>query len=46
MTPLRAAAEAQGRGDFTPLWAGQSSDDIAGGSASDITRSFIAAWNH
>ena len=23
LAPLRAAAEAQGRGDFSPLWAGQ-----------------------
>jgi len=46
MAPLRAAAEALGRGDFTPLWAGQSSDDIASGSASKITCNFISAWNH
>jgi len=44
MTPLRTAAEAQGRADFTPLWAGQSNTPIAKGPASDITRTFIAAW--
>jgi nitronate monooxygenase len=44
MTPLRRAAEAQGRADFTPLWAGQSNTPIAKGPASEITRSFIAAW--
>jgi len=46
MTLLRTAAEAQGRADFTPLWAGQSSVGIASGPASEITRSFIAAWQH
>jgi nitronate monooxygenase len=44
MTPLRTAAEAQGRADFTPLWAGQSSVGVVSGPASEITRTFIAAW--
>ena len=44
MTPLRTAAEARGRSDFSPLWAGQSNTPIANGPASEITRTFIAAW--
>ena len=44
MSPLRAAAEAQGRSDFTPLWAGQNTAHITARSATDITHDFIAAW--
>jgi nitronate monooxygenase len=44
MAPLRAAAEAQGRSDFTPLWAGQNTAHMQTGPAADITHHFIAAW--
>lgn len=44
MVPLRAAAEAQGSSDFTPLWAGQNTAHIQARPAGDITQSFITAW--
>jgi nitronate monooxygenase len=44
MAPLRAAAEAQGSRDFTPLWAGQNTSRIQARAAGDITQDFIAAW--
>lgn len=45
MAPLRAAAEAQGSSDFTPLWAGQNTAHMQTGPAADITHRFIAAWS-
>ena len=44
IAPLRAAAEAQGLSDFTPLWSGQYAASIQSASACDITRDFISAW--
>ena len=44
MTPLRAAAEAIGREDFSPLWAGDSRALLPSGTAAEITRDFMAAW--
>ncbi len=44
MAPLRAAAEAQGRSDFTPLWAGQNTSGCQAAAAADITRHFLNAW--
>jgi nitronate monooxygenase len=38
MTPLRAAAEKSGRGDFSPLWAGQNVSGCRSVPAGDITR--------
>lgn len=38
LQPLRAAAEAQGRGDFSPLWAGQNVSGCASLPAGDLTR--------
>lgn len=38
LAPLRAMAEAQGRGDFSPLWAGQNRKACRHASAADITR--------
>ena len=35
--PLRAAAEAQGSGDCSPLWAGQNASDCREDSAAMIT---------
>ena len=39
LAPLRAAAEAQGRGDFSPLWAGQNTTGCRPISAAELTRS-------
>lgn len=39
IAPLRAAAEARGLGDFSPLWAGQNLSGCRTGSAAEITRS-------
>jgi nitronate monooxygenase len=37
LAPLRAAAEAQGRSDFTPLWAGQNAALLSAGEALSAT---------
>jgi nitronate monooxygenase len=39
VAPLRAAAERQGRGDFSPLWAGQNVEGCREIPAAEITRS-------
>jgi nitronate monooxygenase len=44
MAPLRAAAEALGSSDFTPLWAGQNTGPVKARPAADITCDFIAVW--
>ena len=44
MAPLRAAAEARGSADFSPLWSGQNASGCRSASAQDITRALIAAW--
>jgi nitronate monooxygenase len=38
LTPLRAKAEAQGLGDFSPLWAGQNASACRAIPAGDLTR--------
>ena len=38
LAPLRAQAEARGRGDFSPLWAGQNSSACRDAPAGDVTR--------
>jgi nitronate monooxygenase len=38
LVPLRAHAEARGRADFTPLWAGQRADACRPGPAGDLVR--------
>lgn len=38
LAPLRAAAEAQGRGDFSPLWCGQHPPRFLGLDAAAVTR--------
>ena len=43
LAPLRAHAEAQGSGDFSPLWAGQSARACREVSAAELTRSLFAA---
>lgn len=45
IAPLRAAAEAQGISDFTPLWAGQNASSCRSAAAADITRDFLHAWH-
>jgi nitronate monooxygenase len=45
LAPLRAAAEAQGRVDFTPLWAGQSAPLARPGPAAALTADLIQAWH-
>ncbi len=44
IAPLRAAAEAQGSSDFTPLWAGQNTSACRTLPAAEITREFLQAW--
>lgn len=44
LVPLRAAAEAQGRDDFTPLWAGQSAPLCQPLSAAELTQQLGQAW--
>lgn len=41
--PLRAAAEARGSGDFSPLWAGQNISAVEVGAA-ELTRALAAGW--
>src|SRR5579864_4109483 len=38
LTPLRRAAESSGRGDFSPLWAGQNVTDCREVGAAELTR--------
>jgi hypothetical protein len=38
LAPLRAKAEQQGRGDFSPLWAGQNASACRAISAAELTR--------
>jgi len=42
VAPLRAAAEAQGRGDFSPLWAGQNVEGCREIPAVEVTRSLAS----
>ena len=42
LAPLRAAAEAQGRDDFTPLWCGQRAADCRELPAAEVTRALAA----
>ena len=44
IAPLRAAAEALGRTDFTPLWAGQNLATLRAASAAEITQDIIRHW--
>ena len=45
IAPLRAAAEARGSSDFTPLWAGQNTQGCRSLPAAEITRDFVQAWH-
>ena len=42
LAPLRAAAEREGRGDFSPLWSGQNRTGCRAVPAADLTRSLAA----
>jgi nitronate monooxygenase len=42
IAPLRAKAESQGRGDFSPLWSGQNASGCREIAAAELTRSFFA----
>ena len=44
LAPLRAAAQAQGRTDFSPLWAGQHAAACRTVGADALTRELAAAW--
>jgi len=44
IAPLRAAAEAMGRSDFTPLWAGQNLANLRCAPAAEITQDIIRQW--
>jgi nitronate monooxygenase len=42
LAPLRKKAEAQGSGDFSPLWAGQNAGDCVELGAAEVTRKLVA----
>jgi nitronate monooxygenase len=42
VAPLRAKAEAQGRGDFSPLWSGQNATGCKEIPAAELTRALAA----
>ena len=44
LAPLRACAEAQGRADFSPLWAGDGFAAARALPAADVTRALAAGW--
>jgi nitronate monooxygenase len=44
VAPLRAAAEARGSSDFTPLWAGQNASGCKPLGAAELTRELIQAF--
>jgi nitronate monooxygenase len=46
MAPLRARAEAMGRSDFTPLWAGQNVSGCRTAPAADITRQLATGFSN
>jgi nitronate monooxygenase len=46
VAPLRAAAEAMGQEDFTPLWSGQNASGVRSLSAGEITREWVNAWRN
>ena len=45
VAPLRAAAEAQGLGDYSPLWSGQNASDCEALPAADIAHKLLQAWS-
>lgn len=45
VAPLRAVAEAQGSGDYSPLWSGQNASDCEVLPAADIAHKLLQAWS-
>ena len=45
VAPLRAAAEAQGSGDYSPLWSGQNASDCEALPAAEIAHKLLQAWS-
>lgn len=45
IAPLRAKAEAQGSGDFSPLWAGQNTRGCREVPAAELTHALAAGWS-
>jgi nitronate monooxygenase len=45
MAPLRASAERAGRGDFSPLWAGENATGCRAVPAAEITRALAAGYS-
>jgi nitronate monooxygenase len=43
IAPLRAASEARGQGDFTPLWSGQNAGGCRAIDAGELTRQLAGA---
>jgi len=46
IAPLRAKAESQGSGDFTPLWSGQNASSCQATAAADLTRQLASELAH
>lgn len=44
VAPLRAAAEAKGQSDYSPLWSGQNASDCEALPAADIAHKLLQAW--
>jgi nitronate monooxygenase len=44
MAPLRAAAEARGSGDFSPLWSGQNASGCRQIPAGELTAALLGEW--
>jgi nitronate monooxygenase len=44
IAPLRAKAESQGSGDFSPLWSGENASGCAAVPAAEITRALAAGF--
>ncbi len=44
VTPLRTKGESEGRGDFSPLWAGQNTTGCRPFPAAQITRALAESW--
>ena len=46
IAPLRAKAEAAGRGDFSPLWSGQNATGCREAPAAEVLAGLAAGWRH
>ena len=44
VAPLRAAAEAKGQSDYSPLWSGQNASDCQALPAADIAHKLLQGW--